>query len=291
MSSRFVSAGAIDASTGEPSTAAPPPAETASSNSNPRDPTTDTTTNPPSAKQAAWLAATAQLEADRLRRDQARLQASQSGEKSLYEVLQANKAAKQAAFDEAHRLRNQFRALDDDEVDFLEEVRAKRRREEEEGRREVERGVERFRVAQGNGNGEGGGDGGEEGEGWGFASGGGGGKRRRKVEGGLLGGRKKLKGVGVRRKGSGGGGGGVQVEDGDGGKKGEEKVEEEPQVKGQEKERKVSSTEMKNVVGQVEKATVSTGPTPAEAPNPAPAVATAKPGGLLVDYGSDSDDD
>ncbi|KAH6635059.1 N-terminal domain of NEFA-interacting nuclear protein NIP30-domain-containing protein [Chaetomium sp. MPI-SDFR-AT-0129] len=280
MSSRFVSAGAIDASTGEPSTTAPPPAETASSNSNPRDPTTDTTTNPPSAKQAAWLAATAQLEADRLRRDQARLQQSQSGEKSLYEVLQANKAAKQAAFDEAHRLRNQFRALDDDEVDFLEEVRAKRRREEEEGRREVERGVERFREAQGNGEREGDVGGGEEGEGWGFASGGGG-KRRRKVEaGGLLGGRKKLKGVGVKR------------EDSNGDKKGEErKVEDEPQVEGQEKDETLGSTETKNVAGQTGKPTVSTGPTPAEAPKPTPAMVTAKPGGLLVDYGSDSDDD
>ncbi|KAK4035022.1 N-terminal domain of NEFA-interacting nuclear protein NIP30-domain-containing protein, partial [Parachaetomium inaequale] len=144
MTSRFISAGAIDAATGA-ETKPPPPTTTTT--------TTDTTTITPTngkltEKQAAWAAATAQLEADRLRREQARQQQAQSGaEKSLYEVLQANKAAKQAAFDEAHKLRNQFRALDDDEIEFLDEVRVRKRMEEEEARREVERGLEGFKAA------------------------------------------------------------------------------------------------------------------------------------------------
>ncbi|KAH6632077.1 N-terminal domain of NEFA-interacting nuclear protein NIP30-domain-containing protein [Chaetomium tenue] len=162
MSSRFVSAGAINAATGE--AAAPPsnsnnPSTTTSTSPPPTTTTTITTTTAtttapapqppnPTPKQAAWAAATAQLEADRRRREEARQAASSANQPSLYDVLQANKAAKQAAFEEAHRLRNQFRALDDDEVDFLDEVRVRKREEEERARREVERGVRAFRDAQ-----------------------------------------------------------------------------------------------------------------------------------------------
>ena len=39
-------------------------------------------------------------------------------------------AAKQAAIEEQMKLKNQFRALDDDEIDFLDEVRAKEKAEE-----------------------------------------------------------------------------------------------------------------------------------------------------------------
>lgn len=57
-------------------------------------------------------------------------------------------AAKQAAFEEQNRIRNQFRALDDDEIDFLEGVRDERRTEEERVRRETEERLARFRAAQ-----------------------------------------------------------------------------------------------------------------------------------------------
>jgi hypothetical protein len=106
MSSRFVSAGAIDAATGE---AAPLPSEQQQQPTTSSETTTATAETPQAqtAKQAAWAAATAQLEADRRRREEARQAAAAGGEqKSLFDVLQANKAAKQAAFDEAHRLRN-----------------------------------------------------------------------------------------------------------------------------------------------------------------------------------------
>lgn len=73
--------------------------------------------------------------------------------RSLYEVLQANKAAKQAAFEEANRIKNQFRALDEDEVAFLAEVRERKREEEERERREVEEGLRAFRRARGGGEG------------------------------------------------------------------------------------------------------------------------------------------
>jgi len=63
-------------------------------------------------------------------------------------VLQANKAAKQAAFEEANRIRNQFRALDDDEIDFLDEVAQKKREEELRAKRELEEGLKAFRERQ-----------------------------------------------------------------------------------------------------------------------------------------------
>ncbi|KAI1467643.1 uncharacterized protein F4812DRAFT_430340 [Daldinia caldariorum] len=57
-------------------------------------------------------------------------------------------AAKQAAFEEKTRISNQFRALDDDEIDFLEGVRDERRVEEERVRRETEERLASFRQAQ-----------------------------------------------------------------------------------------------------------------------------------------------
>lgn len=110
-------------------------------------------------------------------------------------------AAKQAAFEEQNKIKNQFRALDDDEADFLDEVRERKRRAEEEVRRETEEGLQAFRQAQ---KGKGGGaDGGEEDRegGWGV------GRKRRRV--------KEREVKGVRRKVSGG-------KDGEGGDAGQE---------------------------------------------------------------------
>ncbi|KAJ4403421.1 hypothetical protein N0V82_010654, partial [Gnomoniopsis sp. IMI 355080] len=107
MSARFVSTGAIDTKTGD---AVALPTQSAS---------TTTSTQ----KNDEWAAVQLQLEAERQARE-AKRKAAASGEgggKSLYEVLEANKAAKQAAFEEANKIRNQFRALDEDEIGFLEE--------------------------------------------------------------------------------------------------------------------------------------------------------------------------
>lgn len=140
MSSRFVSGGTTDTSTGEIV---------------PADPSTSTTAAPTTTggkRSEEWAAVQAQIEEDRRRRQQQREEAAarggEGGEKSLYEVLQANKAAKQAAFEEASKLKNQFRALDDDEVEFLDGVRERRRAEEERLRRETEEGLKGFRELQ-----------------------------------------------------------------------------------------------------------------------------------------------
>ncbi|KAI1273200.1 N-terminal domain of NEFA-interacting nuclear protein NIP30-domain-containing protein [Xylaria sp. FL0933] len=98
---------------------------------------------------AEWEAVQKDLEEDRRRRAEARKRDVESGgEKSLYEILQANKAAKQAAFEEQNRIRNQFRALDDDEIEFLHGVSDEKRAEEERVRRETEERLARFRKAQ-----------------------------------------------------------------------------------------------------------------------------------------------
>ncbi|KAM3468878.1 hypothetical protein MY5147_007515, partial [Beauveria neobassiana] len=132
MSGRFISGGTIGA--GEDTEAG---ASTGSIN-RPAD-------GPDAARKAAeWDKVQQQLDADRRRRAQAAAAAG-GEERSLYDVLQSNKAAKEAAAAEASKLTNQFRALDNDEVAFLDEVRARRRAEEESVRRETEEGLKKFR--------------------------------------------------------------------------------------------------------------------------------------------------
>ncbi|KAI0380670.1 hypothetical protein F5Y04DRAFT_96025 [Hypomontagnella monticulosa] len=146
MTSRFVSGGTI-AGQGEPSEQ--PPASSASAQ-NTGDQQWDKET---AKKNTEWEAVQRDLEADRRRREEARRAqveggAGGGGERSLYDVLQANKAAKQAAFEEQNRLRNQFRSLDDDEIEFLDGVLDERRAEEERVKRETEERLASFRRAQ-----------------------------------------------------------------------------------------------------------------------------------------------
>jgi hypothetical protein len=73
MSNRFVSGGTITSS-GEVSKDAPQP-----------------TTTQPQPKNKEWEAVQQELEAERKRRDEARAKAAAGDERSLYDVLQANK--------------------------------------------------------------------------------------------------------------------------------------------------------------------------------------------------------
>ena len=54
-------------------------------------------------------------------------------------------AAKQEAFEEANRLKNQFRALDDDEIEFLDELRGREREDEARVKKETAEGLDAFR--------------------------------------------------------------------------------------------------------------------------------------------------
>ncbi|KAJ0313212.1 hypothetical protein COL516b_000142 [Colletotrichum fioriniae] len=252
--SRFVSAGAINAETGEAVT---------------QDPTTTTSSTPnagtaaaaaavsapksaaESKKSAEWEIVQKELDAERKRREEARVKSVEGGEKSLYDVLQANKAAKQAAFEEANKIRNQFRALDDDEIDFLDEVRANKRAEEEKGPKRLlgdggGGGEERVeRTDEKGGEGEGG-----DGE-WAVGP-----RKRRRKE--------RERGFGVKR------------EKGD-----ENKVDEEKKAD----EKKKASEKADAEKGAVKESSTGPAATPASAPAPV----KVKPS--LVAYGSDSDDE
>ncbi|KAI0159815.1 N-terminal domain of NEFA-interacting nuclear protein NIP30-domain-containing protein [Xylariaceae sp. FL1272] len=175
-------------------------------------------------KNVEWERVQRELEDERKKRaDARRANVEGGGEKSLFDILQANKAAKQAAFEEANKIKNQFRSLDDDEIEFLDEVQSKKRAEEERARREVEDGIAKFREAQKGSGGEladARNDEGEEGVGDVEWIGAGGRKRKREREKGFK---------GLKRRASAEGG----KEDGDksevrekGGKLGEEKTKE-----------------------------------------------------------------
>ena len=169
MSSRFVSGGVVSgtedvtASDVAAAAAAQKPESKTSQSKNPQ-----------------WDTVQKELEEERKRRDETRLKAASGEERSLYDVLQANKgmfkenqrlglggyvcnlrfykmyglliisvlcvyvAAKEAAFQEANRLQNQFQSLDDDDVRFLDEVREKRKREEETAKKELADGLKAF---------------------------------------------------------------------------------------------------------------------------------------------------
>ncbi|KAJ0350766.1 hypothetical protein COL154_010123 [Colletotrichum chrysophilum] len=245
--SRFVSAGAINAETGEAVAAAEGESKAVTS-------TTGSGDAGQTRKNAEWEAVQKELDAERKRREEARVKAVEGGERSLYDVLQANKAAKQAAFEEANKIKNQFRPLDDDEIEFLDEVREAKRAEEERVRRETEEGLAAFRRAQlgkrpadgdaADGDSGAGEKGGDEGEGGGEEEWAVGRKRRRRERVGF-----GVKKAGEEKKG-----------EGDGGSKSEGKEDDKAK--------------------EVEKVKAS-------APLPAP----VKPKMGLVAYGSDSDDE
>ncbi|KAF2401339.1 hypothetical protein EJ06DRAFT_537413 [Trichodelitschia bisporula] len=92
-----------------------------------------------------WLKAQQELEENRKRREAA---SRENGGKSLYEALEANKAAKQEAFEESVRLKNQFRSLDDDEVEFLDSVLESTRAQEAAVRKETAERLAAFRKQQ-----------------------------------------------------------------------------------------------------------------------------------------------
>ncbi|KAJ5383119.1 hypothetical protein N7517_001030 [Penicillium concentricum] len=89
-----------------------------------------------------WLRAEQELEEERRRKAEL---GKQDGGKSLFEVLERNKMAKQEAFEEKSRLRNQFRSLDEDEVDFLDSVLESTRAQEAAVKKETADQLEAFR--------------------------------------------------------------------------------------------------------------------------------------------------
>ncbi|KAF3040929.1 hypothetical protein E8E12_007334 [Didymella heteroderae] len=88
----------------------------------------------------------AQREIEEKRREKEELGKQNEG-KSLYEVLQANKDAKQEAFEQAARYKLHV-TLDDDEADYLEGILAAKRKEEANVKKETREQLELFRRQQ-----------------------------------------------------------------------------------------------------------------------------------------------
>ncbi|MCJ1461670.1 hypothetical protein MMC07_000267 [Pseudocyphellaria aurata] len=103
------------------------------------------TTENPVEHDDAWLQAQKDIEETRRRKE---VESRQEGGKTLYEVLQQNKAAKQEAFEESIRLKNQFRNLDEDEIEFLDLVLESTRAKEEALKKETTQQVDVFRRQQ-----------------------------------------------------------------------------------------------------------------------------------------------
>ncbi|PSN72934.1 hypothetical protein BS50DRAFT_629030 [Corynespora cassiicola Philippines] len=103
------------------------------------------TVDEPTERDDAWREAQAEIERKHLEKQQ---QAVDNGGKSLYEVLQDNKAKKQEAFEEATRLKNQYRALDDSEAEFLDSVLESTRKKEAAVKKETLEQLDLFRKQQ-----------------------------------------------------------------------------------------------------------------------------------------------
>ncbi|GME23075.1 NEFA-interacting nuclear protein NIP30 [Neofusicoccum parvum] len=98
------------------------------------------TVDQPIERDAEWLKAQQELEAQRRRKQE---ESSQNDGKSLYEVLQANKAPAQSI-----KLKNQFRALDEDEAEFLDSVLESTRAKEAALKQETTQQLDAFRRQQ-----------------------------------------------------------------------------------------------------------------------------------------------
>ncbi|PLN79439.1 N-terminal domain of NEFA-interacting nuclear protein NIP30-domain-containing protein [Aspergillus taichungensis] len=100
------------------------------------------TNQEPVERDEEWLRVQHELEEERQRKAEL---GRQDGGKSLFEVLEQNKMAKQEAFEEKIKLKNQFRSLDEDEVDFLDSIMESTRAQEAAVKKETIEQLEVFR--------------------------------------------------------------------------------------------------------------------------------------------------
>ncbi|KAL8863131.1 MAG: hypothetical protein Q9178_000505 [Gyalolechia marmorata] len=103
------------------------------------------TTDKPIERDDEWLKAQQEIEANRRKKEE---EGRQEGGKSLFEILQNNKVTKQEAFEESIRLKNQFRNLDEDEVEFLDSVLESTRAKEDAVKKETAEQLNLFRRQQ-----------------------------------------------------------------------------------------------------------------------------------------------
>ncbi|PUU75365.1 N-terminal domain of NEFA-interacting nuclear protein NIP30-domain-containing protein [Tuber borchii] len=135
-----------------------------------------------------WSVAQAAVEAAKKPKEEEEAQ----DDRSLYEILQANKAKKQEEFEEKLKFKNQFKTLDEDDVDYLDSILKTEKAVEDARKEELESRLDDFRRQQSEADKSGGGeDGDQDTAAWAAGK-----KRRRKEVG------SKALGVKVRRKSS-----------------------------------------------------------------------------------------
>ncbi|KAL7266410.1 hypothetical protein RUND412_011045 [Rhizina undulata] len=100
-------------------------------------------TSNPGDENDPWAAARAAVEAAKKPREE-----EHQDERSLYEILQANKAKKQEAFEESLKFKHQFKPLDEEDVEYLDSIIDTERRVEALRKRELENQLDDFRRHQ-----------------------------------------------------------------------------------------------------------------------------------------------
>ncbi|KIW06916.1 uncharacterized protein PV09_02585 [Verruconis gallopava] len=107
------------------------------------------TVDRPSDKEDAWKKAQEAVEATKRQKEDAVAGSGlQEGGKTLYEVLQANKAAKQEAFEESLRLKTQAQFLNEEDAEYLESLSKNERAQKAASEKRAREQLEEFRKQQ-----------------------------------------------------------------------------------------------------------------------------------------------
>ncbi|RPB28357.1 hypothetical protein L211DRAFT_778430 [Terfezia boudieri ATCC MYA-4762] len=96
----------------------------------------------------SWAKAEEAIKLARWQQEEQESKARSGEEKSLYEVLQANKARKQEEFEEKLKFKNQFKPLDEDDVEYLDSIMSEQTRTEQLLKQKLASQLDQFRKAQ-----------------------------------------------------------------------------------------------------------------------------------------------
>ncbi|KAF8459075.1 N-terminal domain of NEFA-interacting nuclear protein NIP30-domain-containing protein [Terfezia claveryi] len=96
----------------------------------------------------SWAKAEEAIKLARWQQEEQESKARSGEEKSLYEVLQANKARKQEEFEEKLKFKNQFKPLDEDDVEYLDSIMSEQTRTEQLRKQKLASQLDQFRKAQ-----------------------------------------------------------------------------------------------------------------------------------------------
>ncbi|KAI5808901.1 N-terminal domain of NEFA-interacting nuclear protein NIP30-domain-containing protein [Peziza echinospora] len=96
----------------------------------------------------SWTKAEEAVKLARWQQEEKGSAGKEAEEKSLFEILQANKARKQEEFEEKLKFKNQFKPLDEDDVEYLDSIMDEEARSEQLRKQELASQLDTFRKAQ-----------------------------------------------------------------------------------------------------------------------------------------------